>query len=175
MKVLYNNTEIKDGIFMTPTETQVEPKIDYSIATSGFYTLIMHDPDAPVGNYLHWVIVNIQQSMSNNGDILLDYKGPAPPKGSGVHKYIFLLMKQSQKIMIDKPISNRVMTLDELYAYLHTSNLHLTSSVYFTSKNSEGGSKKKTKNIKNIKKKTRNIRNTKKKTKKKSLKLIIFH
>lgn len=60
--------------------------------------LIMDDPDAPMGTWVHWVVYNIpvisridentipgEQAMNNFGR--MDYGGPCPP--SGTHRYFF--------------------------------------------------------------------------------------
>lgn len=60
--------------------------------------LIMDDPDAPMGTWVHWVVYNIavisridedsvpgEQAMNNFGR--RDYGGPCPP--SGTHRYFF--------------------------------------------------------------------------------------
>lgn len=109
----------------------------------------MHDPDAPAGNHLHWILVNISLSDENNlGETLLEYKGPSPPKGSGTHKYIFLLLEQERKIDDIKSIpiydSNRVMPLDDVFAMLHVKQ-SIVSSVYFTSSNDTKGGKRRRK------------------------------
>lgn len=64
--------------------------------------LIMFDPDAPTGNYYHWITFNIDPSTKiikegnepegisgkgTNGN--LDYFGPCPPDGE--HRYVFIL------------------------------------------------------------------------------------
>lgn len=62
--------------------------------------LIMDDPDAPVGTFVHWVVWNIEamdeikensvpgkQGSNNFGKN--DYGGPCPP--SGEHRYFFKL------------------------------------------------------------------------------------
>ena len=68
--------------------------------------LIVDDPDAPVGLWTHWLVWNLpantatipegnlpQQALqgenSNGHDT---YDGPAPPAGTGVHRYFFHLM-----------------------------------------------------------------------------------
>jgi phosphatidylethanolamine-binding protein (PEBP) family uncharacterized protein len=83
--------------------------------TSGFpnevgptYALVMYDPDAPVAkakdkSHLHWLIVNIDV----NEDIIQSYTGPAPPPNSGVHHYIFSLLKQ-RGILNDKTVDRLV-------------------------------------------------------------------
>ena len=167
MKVLYNNSEIKNGVFMTPIEPHGEPKIEYDPKPNTLYTLIMHDPDAPVGNLLHWIVVNIDGNSINNGDTLLEYKGPAPPKGSGSHRYMFLLLEQPEKIT--SKLDERVMPMDNLYKKLNT-KLQTTASVYFTSKNSDGGkskSKSKSKSKKKSKSKSKKKRKSKSKKEKK--------
>ena len=151
MKVLYNNSEIKNGDFLTPLETRFEPKVEYHAKPNTLYTLIMHDPDAVGGNLLHWVTVNIH---GQNGDKLLQYKGPAPPKGSGTHRYILLLYEQPEQI--NARLSERSMSMAKFYEQLHT-NLHPISTVYFTSKNQDGG-RKRTKRTKKKKTHTRKTR-----------------
>lgn len=60
--------------------------------------LIMDDPDAPMGIWVHWVVFNILvagkieensvpgiQGMTNSGKA--EYHGPCPP--SGTHRYFF--------------------------------------------------------------------------------------
>ena len=136
MKVLYNNSEIKNGEFLTPLETRFEPKVEYRVKPNTLYTLIMHDPDAVGGNLLHWVTVNID---GQTGDKLLQYKGPAPPKGSGTHRYILLLYEQPERI--NARLSERSMSMAKFYEHMHT-NLHPISTVYFTSKNQDGGRKR---------------------------------
>lgn len=62
--------------------------------------LIVDDPDAPVGTWVHWVLFNIppipkieensipgEEAMNSFGRE--DYGGPCPP--SGVHRYFFKL------------------------------------------------------------------------------------
>ncbi len=63
--------------------------------------LIVDDPDAPSGTYVHWVVWNIDPSVrrieedsvphgavrGTNDFRRLDYGGPCPP--SGVHRYYF--------------------------------------------------------------------------------------
>lgn len=65
-------------------------------------TLVMHDPDAPSGDYLHWLVwdilpstesiavnsvpVGAMQGQNDSGQT--GYMGPCPPAG-GPHRYIF--------------------------------------------------------------------------------------
>jgi Raf kinase inhibitor-like YbhB/YbcL family protein len=63
--------------------------------------LIMHDPDAPGGDYLHWLVWDIPPHTESiavnglpvgafqgvNGSGKIGYMGPCPP--SGTHRYFF--------------------------------------------------------------------------------------
>ncbi|MFX1419759.1 MAG: YbhB/YbcL family Raf kinase inhibitor-like protein [Promethearchaeota archaeon] len=64
------------------------------------FAVSCNDPDAPAGDWIHWLVVNIPQKASElpqggpiTGDQLQNdfgktgYGGPAPP--SGTHRYIF--------------------------------------------------------------------------------------
>jgi Raf kinase inhibitor-like YbhB/YbcL family protein len=65
--------------------------------------LIMHDPDAPNGDFLHWLVWDIPPSTESiavnsvpvgamqgkNGMGQACYLGPAPPQGTGSHRYVF--------------------------------------------------------------------------------------
>lgn len=67
--------------------------------------LIMHDPDAPSGDFVHWLIwdippvtdsiavndVPVGAIQGRNGSGKLGYMGPCPPAGSGTHRYFFVL------------------------------------------------------------------------------------
>src|SRR6266704_1391227 len=73
--------------------------------TQGF-ALIVHDPDAPRGDFTHWVVFDIplgvdrfdegaapiQTSLEGANDFgNVGYGGPCPPPGHGPHHYIFEL------------------------------------------------------------------------------------
>jgi hypothetical protein len=82
--------------------------------------LIVDDPDAPVGDWVHWLVygipadalglpegisVGVQRLAAPRGAIQgrnswnkIGYGGPAPPKGHGVHHYHFKLYA------LDKPL-----------------------------------------------------------------------
>lgn len=89
------------------------------IHDSDLFTLVLTDPDAPSrtdhkwSEYCHYVESDIKildqsahSSTGNveepqfvvaelkNGSVLQEYEGPAPPKGTGKHRYILLLYKQ---------------------------------------------------------------------------------
>ncbi len=104
----------------TEQETAVEPQVLIS-NPDGQYTLLMIDPDAgkktpnnqSPGNtkglyYLHWLVTNIPSSGNvQEGDVLVPYKGPTPPAGTGKHRYIFILYKQKLGITSGMSIQER--------------------------------------------------------------------
>ncbi|MCV6968711.1 YbhB/YbcL family Raf kinase inhibitor-like protein [Mycobacterium bohemicum] len=67
--------------------------------------LVVDDPDAPRGPYVHWIVVGIPPGPGSTGDGQTPagatslpnsaggagYSGPCPPAGSGVHHYRFTL------------------------------------------------------------------------------------
>lgn len=92
-----------DGRDVSPALAWTEPP-----AATKSFALIMDDPDAPIGTWVHWVIFNIPASargMNENmptdsqlsdGSIQgatsarsTGYHGPCPP--SGTHRYFFKL------------------------------------------------------------------------------------
>ena len=80
------------------------------IESSGFYALVAVDPDAPsrlnpkFRSWLHWLKLNIPAAdlmsgiATNDGDSFVRYNPPNPPKGSGPHRYVFILLHQKEKI-----------------------------------------------------------------------------
>ncbi len=76
--------------------------------------LIMDDPDAPMGTWVHWVVFDIpviskidensvpgKQGITNSGR--RDYHGPCPP--SGTHRYFFKIYALDTKLNLAEGIS----------------------------------------------------------------------
>ena len=112
----------------------------------------MYDPNAVNGNYIHFVDINIPNGNITNGQILLSYKGPNPPPKTKIHKYIFLLFEQKERITYQK-INDRTMSLENLTSLLKLDKSN--AQQFFTSKNDSGGKKTRSKNKKN--RKTRKV------------------
>ncbi|HWF43135.1 MAG TPA: YbhB/YbcL family Raf kinase inhibitor-like protein [Candidatus Kapabacteria bacterium] len=89
----------------------ISPAISWSDVPNGTksFALVLEDPDAPSGTFIHWVIWNIpasekglaenipqQDSLPNgarqgtNGGNKIGYSGPCPPAGNA-HRYYFRL------------------------------------------------------------------------------------
>ncbi len=91
-------------------DSDISPALTWSEPPAGTqsFALIMDDPDAPMGTWVHWILYNIPASTRNliegtpTGHQLSDgslqgktsagstgYHGPCPP--SGTHRYFFKL------------------------------------------------------------------------------------
>ena len=94
-----------DGDNLSPELSWKEPPA----GTKGF-SLLVEDPDAPRGTFIHWTIYDIpadwkglQRGMTSSDGIEHGIKqgktdfgnagwgGPCPPRGHGRHRYVFTL------------------------------------------------------------------------------------
>jgi Raf kinase inhibitor-like YbhB/YbcL family protein len=89
----------------TCTGRNISPALAWNEPPSGTqsFALIVDDPDAPMGTWVHWVLFNIPantRSLQENMDVSgmsvgknssgrTRYDGPCPP--SGTHRYFFKL------------------------------------------------------------------------------------
>ncbi|CAH1117551.1 unnamed protein product [Phaedon cochleariae] len=104
-----SNVEVKLGNELRPKQVQEAPEVKYEADAGDYYTLLLTDPDAPsrknptVREFSHWLVVNIPGSKVSEGDNIREYMGSAPPEGTGLHRYVFLLYKQNGKQTFDEP------------------------------------------------------------------------
>lgn len=110
LQVSYKNGILaENGIELTPTQVKTQPQIEWNAESDAFYTLIMTDPDAPSREsptnreFNHWLVGNIPGNSIDKGEVLVDYVGSGPPKGTGLHRYVFLIYKQSGKLKFTEP------------------------------------------------------------------------
>ena len=99
----------------------ISPPLAWSGApdNTNSFVLIMDDPDAPVGMWVHWVLFNIPGTVSvvdvglpTDAELLdgsqqgtnswgrVGYGGPCPP--SGVHRYYFKLYALDISLVLDE-------------------------------------------------------------------------
>ena len=95
------------------------PALAWSDAPKGTraFALIVDDPDAPRGTWVHWVLYDIPETVTElsasvakagrhpaggthgrNDSNELGWSGPAPPRGHGVHRYVFHLYALDAKL-----------------------------------------------------------------------------
>ena len=81
------------------------PPLRWEFVPEGTRTLalIVHDPDAPPGDFTHWLAWNIDPGaggldedvtapgQGTNGFGRPGWAGPSPPRGHGPHRYFFRL------------------------------------------------------------------------------------
>jgi Raf kinase inhibitor-like YbhB/YbcL family protein len=108
----------KDGKNMSPPLTWSGAPND-----TQSYALVVDDPDAPSGDFVHWVAWNIPakdtglpQGTAHRGDTTegtqqgknsydrVGYNGPNPPPG-GPHHYVFRLYALDDKLDLDAGVS----------------------------------------------------------------------
>jgi len=104
----------------------ISPDIEWSKVPNGAKTfaLIMDDPDAPSGTYVHWVIYNIPGNQRElpenippketleNGTVQgkndfgkIGYGGPCPP--GGTHRYYFKLYALDTQLEVKPGITKK--------------------------------------------------------------------
>ncbi|XP_069475295.1 phosphatidylethanolamine-binding protein 1 isoform X2 [Ambystoma mexicanum] len=78
------------------------------------YTVGMTDPDAPsrknpkFREWHHYLATNVKGGDLSTGFVQSDYVGAGPPKGTGLHRYVWLVYEQPGPIKYDEPVlSNR--------------------------------------------------------------------
>ncbi|XP_048584814.1 protein D3 isoform X2 [Nematostella vectensis] len=111
VKLKYGDLAVNKGNVLTPTQVQNPPThISWPTEQGAFYTLLMTDPDAPrrsdpkFREWHHWLVVNIPGCDVSKGMTAAEYIGSGPPKGTGLHRYIFLVYKQQGQITYSDPI-----------------------------------------------------------------------
>ncbi|KAM6965696.1 phosphatidylethanolamine-binding protein 1 [Aplochiton taeniatus] len=111
--VKYDSLEINElGKVLTPTQVQSRPtSIEWEgCQPSKLYTLAMTDPDAPsrkdpkFREWHHFLVVNMKGNDVSSGCVMSDYVGSGPPKGTGLHRYVWLVYEQSGSISCSEPV-----------------------------------------------------------------------
>lgn len=133
LKISYpSGVNVNLGNVLTPTQVKDQPKVEWDAEDGAFYTLLMtgklnsnhwslmniltfeipssKDPDAPSRKepnsreFRHWLTVNIAGNDLSSGEAVYQFIGSGPPEGTGLHRYVFLLFKQTKgKIEFDSP------------------------------------------------------------------------
>jgi Raf kinase inhibitor-like YbhB/YbcL family protein len=124
------NNEESIPIKFTCDGEDISPDLDWFGIPEGTksLTLIMDDPDAPVGTWVHWVLYNIpsdmpglQEGMSGvgvdgtNSWGRTGYGGPCPP--GGTHRYFFKLYALDTLLDLD-PESNKESVLEAIEGHI---------------------------------------------------------
>ncbi|XP_046659734.1 uncharacterized protein LOC124353776 [Homalodisca vitripennis] len=91
-----------------PTQVRSQPEVNYAVEPTGWYMLVMVDPDTlsikDSTVMLHWILGNILGDDVSNGEIVADHVGSESPQRRGFHRYLILLYKQHGKLTFEDPI-----------------------------------------------------------------------
>ena len=96
------------GNELEPKQVKAEPNVTWDAKDDSLYTVLMVDPDAPsresptYREILHWLVINIPGNRIAEGQVIAEYIGSGPPEGTGLHRYVFLVFQQSEKIIANK-------------------------------------------------------------------------
>ncbi|CAH0406959.1 unnamed protein product [Chilo suppressalis] len=95
------------GNVIKPQEALQRPSIIFESDKDALWTLVMTSLDghltASDNEYVHWFMANIPGDHVEKGDTLVEYLQPFPLKGTGFHRYVFVLYKQNGKVSYDIP------------------------------------------------------------------------
>lgn len=98
--IKYNSgVEVTYGNELTPRQVKDKPTVDWPTKQE-LYTVAMVDLDAPSRKdpssreVLHWLVVNIPGKDISKGETLAEYIGAGPPKGTDLHRYVFIVYHQ---------------------------------------------------------------------------------
>lgn len=116
----FKNNELIPKKFTCQGEN-INPKLIFADVSknAASLVLIMDDPDAPAGTWVHWVLFNIspntkeinENSVPDNAVQGLNswpkngYGGPCPP--SGIHRYFFKLYALDTMLNLDKSATKK--------------------------------------------------------------------
>ncbi|KAM4715491.1 large ribosomal subunit protein mL38 [Anableps anableps] len=95
--------QVHYGNQLMPTEAASAPRISFDAEGGSLWTLLLTSPDEHLldneAEYLHWLVGNIPGGAVQAGEELCHYLPPFPARGTGFHRYVYILFKQ------EKPIS----------------------------------------------------------------------
>jgi hypothetical protein len=113
LHVTWGSVSLKEGDKMTPTVVQGLPKIKFDGQEGKLYCIAFTDPDAPnptepkFAEFNHWLTVNVPAPKADGpveyGDPIVAYVGSAPGQAGGVHRYVFVVYEQPDKLTCDEP------------------------------------------------------------------------
>ncbi len=112
--VKYGNVRVSPGARLSVAQTASAPDLEWPLREDGsdMYTVLMFDVDAPSRAtshglcWLHWAVGDIPGLDIAAGAEIVPYAGPTPPKGSGPHRYVLAVYRQSREFVLpqlDRP------------------------------------------------------------------------
>ncbi|XP_035520052.1 39S ribosomal protein L38, mitochondrial [Morone saxatilis] len=103
-----NSGQVHFGNRLTPTEAASVPQISFDAEDGSLWTLLLTCPDEHLleneAEYVHWLVGNIPGGAVQSGDELCHYLPPFPAKGTGFHRYVYVLFKQEGPINFQEDV-----------------------------------------------------------------------
>ncbi|XP_051769744.1 39S ribosomal protein L38, mitochondrial isoform X1 [Ctenopharyngodon idella] len=86
------------GNHLTPSQAAKAPQIRFEAEENSLWTLLLTSPDEHLldgeQEYLHWLVGNIPGNSVTSGEEICHYISPFPARGTGLHRYAYILFKQ---------------------------------------------------------------------------------
>ncbi|XP_054623363.1 39S ribosomal protein L38, mitochondrial [Dunckerocampus dactyliophorus] len=102
------SSQVHYGNHLTPTEAASTPEVSFKADEGSLWTLLLTSPDEHLldneAEYLHWLVGNIPGGAVQAGEELCHYLPPLPARGTGFHRYIYVLFKQEEAIHFQEDI-----------------------------------------------------------------------
>ncbi|XP_029383804.1 large ribosomal subunit protein mL38 isoform X1 [Echeneis naucrates] len=103
-----NSDQVHFGNRMTPTQATSAPQVSFNAEEGSLWTLLLTCPDEHLqdneAEYVHWLVGNIPGGAVQAGDELCHYLPPFPARGTGFHRYIYVLFKQEGPISFQEDV-----------------------------------------------------------------------
>ncbi|XP_018576747.1 39S ribosomal protein L38, mitochondrial [Anoplophora glabripennis] len=90
------------GNTVKPSEAKSKPEVIFDSDDNTLWTLVLTNPDGhftdPESEYVHWFVGNIPGNKVEEGETIMEYLQPFPPKGIGYQRLVFVLYKQTKRL-----------------------------------------------------------------------------
>ncbi|GAA5919217.1 hypothetical protein JCM1841_002508 [Sporobolomyces salmonicolor] len=147
VRVLYlrSNVAVSPGELVGVHKTQEEPRVSFETHQGDpeLYTLALLDPDAPSKSdpkwapFRHWLVTGVKPGEpAKFGEALTSYMGPAPPAGTGPHRYAYLLYRQSAHVA-PKLHGDPERRSFDIASFVKESKLELVGANFFLAENKD--------------------------------------
>lgn len=101
--IKFGSRDIQPGATVHKRDATHKPQIEFK-SEAKYMHLVMVDPDAPSADqhtfrsWLHWMVLNIPDGAIQDGEEIIEYAPPTPPKGTGKHRYVFAIFGSDAKL-----------------------------------------------------------------------------
>ncbi|KAJ8363600.1 hypothetical protein SKAU_G00124310 [Synaphobranchus kaupii] len=100
------SAQVHFGNHVTPTQAAAAPHVSFEAEEDSLWTLLLTSPDEHLqdseGEYVHWLVGNIPGNDIKSGEEVCHYFPPFPAKGTGFHRFVFLLFKQDAPVNFEQ-------------------------------------------------------------------------